>query len=121
MKTIDELKEIAFKFFADKGFDSKEYNAGTGTEFFCNSDYAMVNYRSFDVPEGLSFQIQEVYRSNGTDQNRSIQVEVMVWDGRSSGRRLYIGKIYGKFGDKKISNILNETYDAYLTARRTNK
>lgn len=53
-----------------------------------------------------------VYRSNGTEKNRSIRVEVGKYKG-SIGCITYRAKIYGKNGDKKIQNIIEEAIAAY--------
>jgi len=66
----------------------------------------------------LSVEFREVYRSNATDENISVDIEVIKWDNNSgirSGIRATKQRINSKMSDRSINNRVKKIMGAYET------
>jgi len=62
--------------------------------------------------EGITLNIEETWRSNGTNENKSFYLRVLKWN-RHSGSVLFRVKISQKDSLKKRERLINETVNAY--------
>lgn len=121
MKTIAEMKETVRQFLIENGFEQDNYFVGSDTYHFPGKAEIVneMRYNSFaekELPyshyEGRSINVKELYRSNGTETNQSIEISVFDWHG-NSGRRIFREKIYSRHGEKKTASVLAKVLEAY--------
>lgn len=121
MKTINELKEITRKFFTDNGLIEEKTFLNVETTYFTKEkcevkrpkyiDYKGNECSGLEV-EGRILEVTELYRSNGTSENASIEIAIVEYH-KKSGRRIFREKMYVRNGDKKINAILASAVAAY--------
>lgn len=61
---------------------------------------------------GYNICFNVVYRSNGTDENKSVDIAIYEWEA-SSGRRIAKERINTKMGEKAIATRINKIVEAY--------
>lgn len=121
MKSISEMREIAKQFLTDNGFEQDNFFQGGDTYHFPNMAEIKTEIRfnriserdvEWRTYEGRSIRVTELYRSNGTEANQSIQFEVIDWH-ESSGKVVFREKLYARHGAKKTASVLTSVVNAY--------
>ena len=122
MRTIAEMKETARTFLLENGFVEYDHfhncdsyyipaKANIVTEHHTRYDGIEYDAKYFD---GLTIEVRETYRSNGTAENQSIYFEVTRWNASTHcGRVILREKLYSKHGAKKTASILQKVLEAY--------
>ena len=121
MKTINEMRETVQQFLIANGFDQDNYFHDFDTYHFPNkADIVTEKYfnefANKEIErsryEGRCVMVQELYRSNGSEANQSIQIDIVDWHG-SSGHRIFREKIYSRHGEKKTNSVLASLLETY--------
>lgn len=121
MKTITEMKETVRQFLIENGFEQDNYFVGSDTYHFPGKAEITkgMRYNSFAEKElecthyeGRSINVKELYRSNGTEANQSIEIDITDWHG-TSGRRIFREKLYSRHCEKKTASVLAKVLEAY--------
>ena len=121
MKTIPEMKETVRQFLIGNGFDQNNYFVEGDTYHFPGKAEITSEIRFNPIAgqemeykhlEGRTVQVKEVYRSNGTDANQSIEITVTDWHG-CCGKRILREKLYARHGAKKTASVLASVLEAY--------
>lgn len=115
------MKETVRQFLIENGFEQDNFFIGGDTYHFpgkveitseirfnCISEKEM-EFRHY---EGRAIRVEELYRSNGTDANQSIEIAVYDYRG-SSGYRIFREKLYARHGEKKTASVLASVLEAY--------
>jgi len=76
--------------------------------------YERCGFKGYDI-YGITCEVQETYRSNGTSENKSVYINVIKWE-QSTGHGIERIKISQKDGTKKRDNAINKVVTAYLNA-----
>ncbi len=66
----------------------------------------------FEGITGFDIRVDQVYRSNGTNQNTSMRVEIIEWN-QSTGHGVHKVKISIRDSVKKQNRLIQEIIDAY--------
>lgn len=61
---------------------------------------------------GYTVDVQEVHRSNGTEENKSVDISIYHWEA-SSGKRVAKERLNVNFSEKQISNRVNKIVEQY--------
>lgn len=64
---------------------------------------------------GITLNIEETYRSNGTEENKSFYLRVISWE-QHSGTGLFSVKIQQRFSENKKLRLINQAIQAYKEA-----
>lgn len=102
---LQELKERLVKEF--------NYNHQGGNSVILYNQY-LPNKENCDYPliNGLVAHLEEVYRHNGTNENKSVEVNFIFWK-HPSGRTLDRIKIRQDASERQINNFVNKVIKRY--------
>lgn len=117
MKTLNEIKLMIENKLLASGFQKEPVFLNVPDCYFIPGEFSFeINTRcGVEYHEnlgGLLVEVTEVHRHNGTEQNTSIQIEVVNWkNGR--GYRISKAKIYNRNGDKTINQLIDSAIYFY--------
>ena len=77
--------------------------------------YERYGFKGYDI-YGITYHVQETYRSNGTNENKSVYISVIKWE-QSTGHQIERIKISQNDGAKRFNNLLNKIVEAYIKSK----
>ena len=112
MTTKDLIVHIKEK-LEDKGFEvemnSNDYAFATKDGKSWREEVKGYSYTDFF---GYTIGIRTVHRHNGTDENKSVDMEIVKWN-RGFGRRIAKERLNVNFSEKQIDNRINKIVEQY--------
>lgn len=106
----------------EKGFETRSAKLANGLDYEFQaratkdgkSERRVVEGYNYTHLYGFEIMFQVVYRSNGTNENISVDISIYEW-AASSGKRIAKERINTKMGEKAIMTRINKIVEIYET------
>ena len=112
LKVKEELENRGFETSSAKATNLRDYEFQARATKDGKSEYRPVEGYTFTHLYGFTVSFSVVYRSNATDENVSVDIEIYEWKA-SSGRRLAKERVNTKMSEKSIVNRINKIVSLY--------